>query len=369
MKTLSIILFLILSTVWGATLNTDNAPDDRAALWQQVRQAESKGLPKSAAKLLAQIYDSAVADEQFAEATKAICYQIRTESRSNQPAMPYAIRKLQAQLPKLHEEVKPLAEVIQAHWFLNYYYQNRWQIQQRSQTAQSPSDDFETWDSVRLLDEVDRRLQAGLAAADKLKKLPIAQFDEILNKGSMPDTYYPTLYDFVARNATEFYSLDEQIARAQNAFELTADSPIFADTQTFMQWQPKSESKSPALRAIAIYQDQLKFHADDADPTARLNADLYRLRLGARIGVGDDDGLRYQAALQRFADQHIKHEISSIALAFQAQSFQSNGDLIKAHQTASVGMNRFPESPGGRKCFDIFHNIEQPQLNLVAEQV
>ena len=369
MKTLSIILFLILSTVWGATLNTDNAPDDRAALWQQVRQAESKGLPKSAAKLLAQIYDSAVADKQFAEATKAICYQIRTESRINQPAMPYAIRKLQAQLPELHEEVQPLAEVIQAHWFLNYYYQNRWQIQQRSQTAQSPSDDFETWDSVRLLDEVDRRLQAGLAAADKLKKLPIAQFDEILNKGSMPDTYYPTLYDFVARNATEFYSLDEQIARAQDAFELTADSPIFADTQTFLQWQPKSESKSPALRAIAIYQDQLKFHADDEDPTARLNVDLYRLRLGARIGAGDKDDLRYQAALQRFADQHIKHEISSIALAFQAQSFQSNGDLIKAHQTASVGMNRFPESPGGRKCFDIFHNIEQPQLNLVAEQV
>ena len=151
MKTLSIILFLILSTVLGATLNTDNAPDDRAALWQQARQAESKGLPKSAAKLLAQIYDSAVADEQFAEATKAICYQIRTESRINQPAMPYAIRKLQDQLPKLHEEVKPLAQVIQAHWFLSYYHRNRWQIQQRSQTAQSPSDDFETWDSVCLL--------------------------------------------------------------------------------------------------------------------------------------------------------------------------------------------------------------------------
>ena len=55
--------------------------------------------------------------------------------------------------------------------------------------------------------------------------------------------------------------------------------------------------------------------------------------------------------------------------AFQAQSLQSNGDLVKAHEVASIGMKRFPESPGGRKCFNIFNSIEQPQLSLVAEQV
>ena len=371
MKTLCIVLFLILSTVAGTLLNTQpsNNPDDRDALWKQVQQAQSKGLPKSAAKLLAQIYDSAVADEAFAEATKAICYQIRVEGQINQPAMPYSIRKLQAELPKLHPEVQPLANVIQAHWFLSYYYQNRWQIQQRSQTAQSPSDDFETWDSARLLEEVDKLLQASLANSDKLKKLPIAQFDKLLDKGTMPDTYQPTLYDFIAHHAAQFYSLDEQIVRAQDNFELTADSPIFADTKAFLEWQPNSESKSPTLRAISIYQDLLKFHADDEDPTAKLYADLQRIRLGARVGVGDDDGTRYRAALQRFADQNVKHEISAIALAFQAQSWQSKGDLVKAREVASVGMQRFPESLGGKRCFNLVQQVERPQLTLVAEQI
>ena len=137
MKSLSFILVLILSTVAGATWNTEpnNRPDDREALWTQVSQAESKGLPISAAKLLGQIYDCAVADKEYAEATTAVCYQIRVESKINQPAMSYAIRKQQAELPKLHEEVQPLAQVIQAHWFLSYYQRNRWQIQQRSQTC------------------------------------------------------------------------------------------------------------------------------------------------------------------------------------------------------------------------------------------
>ena len=371
MKTLCIALFLILSTVAGTLLNTEtsNNSDDREALWKQVQQAQSKGLPKSASKLLTQIYDSAVADEEFAEATKAICYQIRVEGKINQPAMPYSIRKLQAELPKLHEEVQPLARVIQAHWFLTYYYQNRWQIQQRSQTAQSPSDDFETWDSARLLDEVDKLLQASLASADKLKDLPITQFDKILSKGTMPDTYQPTLYDFIAHHAAQFYALDEQVTRAQDNFDLTADSPIFADTQAFLQWQPNSESKSPTLQAISIYQDLLKFHADDEDPTAKLYADLQRIRLGAKVGVGDDEGVRYRAALQRFADQHVKLEISAIALAFQAQSLQSNGDLVKAREVATVGMQRFPESPGGKRCFNIVQQIERPQLSMITEQV
>ena len=371
MKTLCITLFLILSTVGGTLLNTQpsNNPDDRDALWKQVQQAQKKGLPKSAAKLLTQIYDSAVADKEFAEATKAICYQIRVEGQVNQPAMPYSIRKLQAELPKLHPEVQPLANVIQAHWFLSYYYQNRWQIQQRSQTAQSPSDDFETWDSVRLLDEADELLQASLASSDKLKELPIAQFDKLLDKGTMPDTFQPTLYDFIAHHAAQFYSLDEQIVRAQDNFDLTADSPIFADSKAFLEWQPKSESKSPTLRAISIYQDLLKFHADDEDPTAKLYADLQRIRLGARVGVGDDDGTRYRAALQRFADQNVKHEISAAALSFQAQSWSQNGDLVKAREVATVGMQRFPKSPGGKRCFNLIQRVERPQLSLVAEQI
>ena len=371
MKTLCIALFLILSTVAGTLLNTEpgNNSDDRDGLWKQVKQAQSKGLPKSAAKLLTQIYDSAVADEEFAEATKAICYQIRVEGQINQPEMPYSIRKLQADMPKLHEEVQPLAQVIQAHWFLSYYNQNRWQIQERSQTAQSPSDDFETWDSVRLLDEVDKLLQASLASSDKLKEIPIAQFDKLLDKGTMPDTYQPTLYDFIAHHAAQFYALDEQVVRAQENFELAADSPIFADTQSFLQWQPSSESKSPTLRAISIYQDLLKFHADDEDPTAKLYTDLQRIRLGARVGVGDDDGVRYRAALQRFADQNANQEISAIALTFQAESWKSNGDLVKAREVATVGMQRFPKSPAGRRCSNIVQGIERPQLNLVAEQI
>ena len=50
----------------------------------------------------------------------------------------------------------------------------------------------------------------ALAGADVLKKTPIADYNDLLEKGNAPDTYRPTLYDFLACNALEFYSAGEQ---------------------------------------------------------------------------------------------------------------------------------------------------------------
>jgi uncharacterized protein YfaS (alpha-2-macroglobulin family) len=372
MKLFGIFLLVIGSTFMSLSMEpgTSTSPDDRAQLWQQVEQARSKGLPKSAAELLTKIYDSAVQDKAFAEATKALCIRIRVEGQINQPELPYSIRKLEAELPKLPSELKPMAQVIQAHWFLQYYYQNRWQFGERSRTGRSPSDDFETWDLPRLLKKIDTLLQAALSESESLKKIPIDRFDDLLIRGSLSDTYQPTVYDFIAHQAANFYALNEQTVRAQDDFEIASDSPIFAEVNEFLAWKPEStDEKSAELRAIAIYQDLLRFHASDDEPTARLNADLQRIRFGKQIAVGDEVNSRYRAALQRFADKHVKHELSAMALALKAISHQSDQDLVKAHDTAAIGMKRFPDSFGGKRCFNIFHAIETPQLSCVSETI
>ena len=48
----------------------------RDALWTQVQDALSKGLPQTAIKVLDQIIPGALADKAWAEATKAICMKI-----------------------------------------------------------------------------------------------------------------------------------------------------------------------------------------------------------------------------------------------------------------------------------------------------
>ena len=67
-----------------------------------------------------------------------------------------------------------------------------------------------------------------------LKRTPIAGFDELLAKGTIPDSWRPTLYDFIAHEALKFYSTGEQAAaKPEDAFELSADQPAFGIAPVF----------------------------------------------------------------------------------------------------------------------------------------
>jgi len=90
------------------------SPEDRQQLWKQVEQAKSEGLPKTAVKHLQAIYESAVADKEFVEATRAYCAIAKTEGEINQPMQPYIIRKLQADVPEMPAGMKPVMQAIQA---------------------------------------------------------------------------------------------------------------------------------------------------------------------------------------------------------------------------------------------------------------
>ena len=111
---------------------------------------------------------------------------------------------------------------------------------QRTATAAQPGKDFTTWDLPRLFAEIDKQFQKALAADKILKATPISAWNDLLQKGTMPDSYRPTLYDFIAYQALEFYTSGEQAAaKPEDAFELSADSPILDSAEKFLAWKPR----------------------------------------------------------------------------------------------------------------------------------
>jgi hypothetical protein len=219
----------------------------------------------------------------------------------------------------------PLMDTILANWYWHYFQNNRWRFLQRTQTAQAPGNDFTTWDLPRLFAEIDKQFQKALTSADQLKRTAIGQFDALLERGTYPDSYRPTLYDFIAYDALDFYSSGEQAAaKAEDAFEISAASPIFSTATEFLNWRPTtSDAESPKLKAIRLYQELLRFHQNDADKTAFLDADLARLVFGSNVAFGEDKDARYKTALKAFVDQWADHEVSAMALYQWARVPQS----------------------------------------------
>lgn len=339
--------------------------------WKGVDEAIEKGLPKTAIEKLEPIITSAKNEKRYAEAIKAIGVKISLQGtiQGNKPEE--RISRMRTEIDQSPAEMKPMMEAVLSHWYWHYFQQNRWRFMQRTQTAVAPSDDMTTWDLSRILSAIDDQFTKALAYAEILKKTPIADYDDLLDKGNVPDSYRPTLFDFVAHSALEFYSSGEQVgSRAVDSFDLSADSPVFAPAAEFRDWKPRSDDPdSLTLKAVAIYQELLRFHQNDDDPTASLDADLLRLNFGNNTAFGEQKTDRYKAALKRFAETHSQHQISSRALHDLAQVVHGEGDLVEAHQIASQGLERFPDSVGGRRCYNLIQSIEAKQARVTTERV
>src|ERR1017187_6073130 len=345
-RTLLVVAFLLVNTIASTTI-----AGPRDAQWKQVETAIQKGLPKTAITNLEPIIQGALKDKAYAEAVKAIGQRIALEGNIQGNKPEEKITRLEAEIAKAPKEMAPLMDALLAEWYWQYFQQNRWRFMQRTATAQQPGKDFTTWDLSRLFQEIDRQFQKALAAEKILKATPISAWKDLLQKGTMPDIYRPTLYDFIAHQALEFYTSGEQAAaKPEDAFEVSADSPILGSAEKFMAWQPATgaDTDSPVPKAIHLYQDLLRFHKDDpAPPLAFAAADLERMTWGWNAAFGEDKNTCYKAALETFIGTHADYDISALAIEREARLLQQEGDLVAARKLALRGVQLFPQSPGG----------------------
>ncbi len=339
--------------------------------WRKVDEAIGKGLPKTAIEQLEPIIAGAMKDKAYAEAVKAIAKKIALEGNIQGNKPEEKITRMKAEIAKAPPQMAPVMEAILANWYWHYFQQNRWRFMQRTATAQAPGDDFTTWDVPRILAEIDKQFTKALVAEAVLKATPVAAYDDLLQKGTAPDSYRPTMFDFLAHNALEFYSAGEQAgAKAEDAFDLMADSPIFATAEEFTAWEIRtSDENSATLKAIRLYQNLLKFHRADEDKTALIDADLLRLNFGWNKAFGEEKNARYKAALKRFTDQWGDHEIAARALHDWAVVLHQEGDMVEAHKLAERGKNAFPNSAGGRRCHNLLLQIEAKSSQVQIERV
>src|SRR5215471_12515925 len=230
---------------------TISATDWNTPHWSRVRDALSKGLPKSALASIDPIIQEAQARGDWPEAIRAILLKVALEAgiQGNKPEE--KITRLQAAMERAPAPNRPVFELILADWYWQYFQENRWRFLRRTTTAAAPGADFTTWDLPRLYAEIDRHLDRALAGAPQLKRIRIADYDRLIDRGSTPDSYRPTLYDFVVFEALQFYGSGEQAAAApEDAFVLQAESPVFAPREEFVRWVISgADSASPVRKS------------------------------------------------------------------------------------------------------------------------
>ncbi|WP_367872288.1 alpha-2-macroglobulin [Luteolibacter sp. Populi] len=339
----------------------------RDAEWKKVAEAREKDQPKTMVELLTGIEKAAFADGAWAEGTRALASRIATEAQIEGNAFP--IKNLEAAIETAPEQARPVLRALSARWLAGYYRSNQWRFMQRSSTDAPVRDDFESWDLARILTEIDTRMQRSLTDAEALKKVPAMDFAELLTGTDLGDALRPTMYDFVAHAALEFYSAEEvAVSRPVADFAIAADSPAFGTAEEFMAWKPEvGDGSGPKARALKIFQDLLGFHQGDADKGAFLVADLERLRWANEAAGVEGREPRFEQALRRFIEANAASPVSAWARENLANLLVARKESKAAHEILKAGAAAFPEHPFGKICANGVKTLEQRELTLVTE--
>ena len=349
-------------------------PGDSAEIndaWKAVNEAIEQGLPKTAIQRLTPIITDAKKRQSYAEAVKAVSQQILLQDQIQGNLPEEKIDRMQAELADAPPEMVPVMRSLLAHWMWQYFQENRWRFLQRTSTGAPPGDNLRNWDLTQILAEIDNQFTMALSARQPLAAIPTGHYEPVLVQGTAPVNYRPTLFDILAHDAIDFYASGEHAGnRAQDAFELLVDSPIFADQETFLKWKPNSTDPSSRLvKALQIFQDLLRMHQNDQDLSALADVDLHRLRLGFNHAVGEGKINRYTSALERFTEQWPKHEITARAIHHWAAAINQTGDHLTAAGLCRQAIHQFPESAGAKMCQNLVQQIEAKHSHISTERV
>ena len=369
-KITTILMILLFSTLTNAQNNFEN-------LWLEVEKFEVDNLPKSALKIVEKIYTKAEKESNSPQVIKALFYKSKFSLTLEEDAQLKVINEFKKHIYKSSFPTKNILENVLANLYWQYFTQNRYKFYNRTKTenkvdSSSNSEqvqDFRTWDLNTLFKEIHCHFEASLENETKLQKTDIHSFAPILQIEKGSKTYRPTLYDFLANNALDFYKTPEtSIIKPNNKFII--DTPAFlSDSKTYAKLQLATEDTfSLQFNALKIYQKLIQFHQKKNNLDALVTADLERIDFVNKHGIFEDkDGILSATLTKSYANYKNK-EVGGLYAFEIAKNHRSASENKLAISICDEIIKKFPKSLGAKKCAVLKSQIEQKTLTITAEE-
>lgn len=369
----------------GDTEGFSPAPDstDYPSLWKEVQQFNSKGLPKSALKSVEKIYALAKSRENAGQLVKALIHKMHFLQQVEEETLIKVFREINNEIKTSRFPVTPLLHSMLAEQYWNYYTNNRYRILNRTDVASEfKQDDVRTWNLRKIAEATMLHYEKSLENPGKLKKTAVNVFDTVITKGNTGRRFRPTLYDFLAHRAIDFYMNRESGLPAPRYRFTLNNKDYFLPAEAFVKLELSTKDAfSFRFRALKYLQDLIRFHRDDRSPDALVDADLKRLVFVNQYGVISNKDLIYENTLVQMKEKYnssraaaeIYHSLASLYVRLGANYKPGSSDdfkwhVKKAYDLCREAIAKFPGSLGARRCQQLIDTIEARVLDLRLER-
>ncbi|WP_370398161.1 alpha-2-macroglobulin [Tenacibaculum dicentrarchi] len=378
MKKITTLLFMI--TFFATTLN---AQENYEGLWEDVQKFEKENLPKSALKVVETIYAKADVSKNSPQIIKALFYKSKFSLTLEEDAQLKIINQFKIHIDKSSFPTKNVLENVLANLYWQYFNQNKWKFYQRTKTSEKVDTiDFRTWDLDTLFAEIHTYYQKSLENKTALQQTDIREFKDILYIVEGSKEYRPSLFDFLAHNALDFYKTSETtITKPKYQFKID-NSELIGTAKKFTKIKlVTKDATSLQFNALKIYQELITFHLKNKKLKALATVDLERLNFVNKHAIFNDKQNLFLQTLKSSEEKQQKnatsglysHQIAEIYRQ-QANTYQpnKNEDFRFKNKEALVicdaVISKFPKSVASQKCKALKGQITNKSLSILSEK-
>ncbi len=363
-----IITITIITSFQGKLENIDY--DEQ---WKKVEKFTQKGQPKSALKIVDNIYMSAKSDENTSQIIKALINRISLQSSYDEDHILKSIAVFEKELSNASTPEKQILQSLIAELYQAYYNTNRWIINKRQPLVDDKSTDISTWDAVKLNKVVQNYYNSSLKNKTALEQVQLNDYKAILLNGNKSEfVLWPSLFDLLSNRALDYFtSNDAEFAQIGAPHSIT-NTNYFLPANQFVNLKIDSK-KSAKAKVLSLFQGLLDFHIKQNNTEALVNLDLKRLQYVAdNSSQNSTTQNNYINALTSLSDKYNNHPVYvSIAYKLANQYFISGNNyipkfnksskynLIVADSICKVAINKFSEVVGTNSCLNLIEKINK----------
>lgn len=362
-----IFIIVMFTFLEGANPTTDS-------LWSEIATAKKDKLPRTAIQLLDTVISQSYQAKRHDEWVKAICERIILQAKEEGPEDENKIRLLEKELPGADPQARPLLQIVLARWYWRYYDYKKWPSQSLTEADSTDDNDFTTWPVRKLFSKIDSLYHDVLKAKTSLMQIPISDFRNFLEPGTLPEKLRPTLYDFALWEALLFYIYVKQAGiKSEDAFEISGASDAFGPLSSFLNYAPNTTDKeSPKYKSLMLFKVVLRHYLDTKNVAALIDADLHRLTYVRTNVVGnglDEIFIKRLNEIVKTYSQGSQGELASFVKFRLAEVWFDKKEYEKAYTLANCEFANAKDTLVRDACKVLMSRITCKELELTSKDI
>ncbi|MBP7257478.1 MAG: hypothetical protein KBA13_10380, partial [Chitinophagales bacterium] len=379
-KSIFFFLFTQFAMAAFAQKNNNSNMDNYKSEWDKIDKLENEGKTKTALESIESILNRARNENNTAQVIKSLFHKYKYQMVIEEESTSKIVADLKVNIEKANGIEKALLQSILGEMLNQFYINNSYQFANRTNVdSNALADDFMTWDQKRFNEETRKLYAASLEQAVLLQNTDISSISEILSYEGKKSGLRPTLYDFLAHRAIEFYSNGSDNDEI-GTDEFEVNSPEFFNIGTnFSSFKiTASRNYYGTYEALLVYQNLVDFRTKKNDIPALIDLELKRLAFVYENSISPDKEEFLLKSYNELANKYMSNGavaevyfkiaqiINGKGVVTDANGVETNNHK-KALEICETTIKKYPSTDGATNCESLKTSIQNPSLSIINE--